>query len=60
MHTRFAKPWLGRLLSLDVASYTVLQFAGSEAGWTPAVGFSRMQNEDIQELVDMVREPTNA
>ncbi|WP_254051373.1 RHS repeat-associated core domain-containing protein [Stenotrophomonas sp. SAU14A_NAIMI4_5] len=25
-------------------------------GWTPAVGCTRMQNEDIQELVDMVRE----
>ncbi|WP_313316443.1 RHS repeat-associated core domain-containing protein [Stenotrophomonas sp.] len=24
-------------------------------GWTPAVGCTRMQNEDIQELVDMVR-----
>jgi len=25
-------------------------------GWRPAVGCTRMQNEDIQELVDMVRE----
>jgi RHS repeat-associated protein len=25
-------------------------------GWTPAVGCTRMQNEDIQELVDMVRD----
>lgn len=47
-------------MSLDVASYTVLQSAGSEAGLGLAVGCTRMQNEDIQELADMVREATNA
>lgn len=29
-------------------------------GWTLAAGCTRMQNEDIQELADMVREATNA
>jgi len=38
----------------------VLQCAGSEAGLDPAVGCTRMQSEDVQELVDMVHEATIA